>query len=74
MSTPESGFTESVSKHFEMQLFRADDVVRLTGLSRATINRLVQGGQFPKAIRITQRISAWKKRDLVDWLESRPEA
>ena len=74
MSTLDGGANGSESNRVDIQLFRAPEILRLTGLSRATINRLMQSGDFPRAVRISNRVVAWKKVDIVAWLESRPEA
>ncbi|MXY16826.1 MAG: AlpA family phage regulatory protein [Acidobacteria bacterium] len=64
MSTVDGRAINGELKGVEVQPFRAIRIVRLTGLSRATINRLVRAGDFPQAVRITQRFVAWKKRDI----------
>lgn len=75
MSPPDRrGTADSEFKYVDAQLLRVRDLVRLTGLSRATLNRLVRSGNFPHAVQITQRVVAWRKRDVVNWLESRPKA
>lgn len=75
MSPPDRrGAADSVFNCVDVQLLRVRDIVRLTSLSRATLNRLVRAGDFPQAVRITQRVVVWRKRDVVNWLESRPKA
>lgn len=53
------------------RLLRINDVIATTGLSRATIYRLVQAGTFPKALRLTARAVGWWERDVEEWLDSR---
>jgi predicted DNA-binding transcriptional regulator AlpA len=43
------------------------DVVRETGLSRGTLNRLIAAGEFPRACKITDRIRLWPWSDVVWW-------
>ncbi len=44
-------------------------VVRLTGLSKSTINRMVSAGTFPSPLRIGERARGWLARDLKAWRE-----
>lgn len=54
------------------QLVRMPEVMRLTGLSRSTIYRMVNRGEFPAPVEDGQRAVAWRKREVVDWIEERP--
>ena len=45
-------------KQFEIEIVRFDEVLRLTGLSRSTIERLVQHKQFPPLI-VNFRVMKW---------------
>lgn len=53
---------------------RRTEVEDLTGLSRSTIDRMMDAGQFPRPIRLTQKAVGWKETDSAAWLESRPVA
>jgi prophage regulatory protein len=48
---------------------RPVEVVRLTGLSKSTINRMVSAGTFPPPLRIGERARGWLARDLKAWRE-----
>ena len=48
------------------------DTQRYTSLSRATINRHWQIGDFPKAVRITGTRIGFVISEVEDWLASRP--
>ncbi|MFT3732843.1 MAG: AlpA family phage regulatory protein [Hyphomicrobium sp.] len=48
---------------------RPVEVVRLTGLSKSTINRMVSAGTFPPPLRIGERARGWLSRDLKAWRE-----
>lgn len=39
--------------------------------SAATLWRKVQDGSFPKPIKLSSRITAWRLADIESWLESR---
>ncbi len=57
------------------KLLRRREVEALTGLSRATIYRLKQRGQFPRPVRIgadsPNGAVRWCADDIEAWLESR---
>lgn len=43
-------------------------VCERTSLSRATLDRLVASGQFPKPVRIAARRLAFKAADVEEWM------
>jgi prophage regulatory protein len=51
---------------------RLPAVMRMTGLGRSTIYRMVAANQFPSPVRIATRAVAWRRADLDRWSESRP--
>ena len=55
-------------------LLRLPDVQRLTGLSRSSVYRLEASGKFPKRVRLSERATAWRENELLDWIDSRPQA
>lgn len=50
---------------------RLADVKQLTGLSQATIYRLVSDGRFPSPHKLTQRAVAWSESEVSDWLDEK---
>jgi prophage regulatory protein len=46
----------------------------LTGLSRATIYRYVDAGEFPRPVKIGVRAIAWHASDVDAWIEGREAA
>jgi len=48
-------------------------VVRLTGLGRSTIYRLIAENKFPSPVRLAKRAVAWRRIDLDQWSASRPK-
>ena len=55
------------------RLLRRRQVEEITGLSRSSIYRLMQDGEFPRPVKVgpaTVRMAS----DITAWLESRPEA
>jgi prophage regulatory protein len=59
------------SKNFRHEIIRMRETCKLCGVSRFTIYRLVQDGDFPTPIRITPRCFGWKRGEILDWMESR---
>ena len=55
-------------------LLRIASVVRVTGLGRSTIYRLVARDEFPPPVRLTGRAVAWRRSDLEQWTNARQRA
>ena len=51
---------------------RMSTVVRLTGLGRSTIYRLIAEEKFPSQVRIGARAVGWRWTDLEQWSAARP--
>jgi prophage regulatory protein len=51
-------------------LLRIDTVVRVVGLGRSTIYRMVASADFPPPVRLTNRVVAWRRSDLEKWSEA----
>lgn len=49
-------------------------VMRITGLGRSTIYRLMAEEKFPCPVRLGQRAVAWRRCDIEAWSEARPLA
>ncbi|MDE0132225.1 MAG: AlpA family phage regulatory protein [bacterium] len=52
-------------------------VVAATGLSRTTLWRLRQSGEFPRPVRLggdSSRAVGWLRGDIEAWIHSRPAA
>lgn len=55
-------------------ILRRPDVLRVTGLSQASLYRLMGENQFPKPIKVTDNTVGWKQSEVVDWINDRPRA
>ena len=53
------------------RFMRVDDVIASTGLSRATIYRLIAAREFPSQHQMTVRCIGWWEAEIEDWLRSR---
>jgi prophage regulatory protein len=51
---------------------RMSTVLRLTGLGRSTIYRLIAENKFPAQVRIGTRAVGWRWSDLERWSAARP--
>lgn len=51
---------------------RMATVIRMTGLGRSTIYRLIADHKFPSPVRLGPRAVAWRRTDLDQWSEARP--
>lgn len=52
-------------------LLTCEEVARLHPVSTVTRRRLVRAGSFPQPFRISARRIAWRRGDVLAWLESR---
>ncbi len=56
------------------KLLRRREVEDITSVSRSSIYRLIQNGEFPRPVRIGPAAVRWRASDITAWLESRPVA
>jgi prophage regulatory protein len=57
-----------------MRIMRCHEVLRLTGLSRATISRLEGTGGFPARRKLSSRTIGWPEEEVQKWLSNRGAA
>jgi prophage regulatory protein len=74
VNQPSSASKNAQSDSVPALLLRIDTVVRITGLGRSTIYRLMSVEQFPTPVRLTTRVVAWRRTDLERWSDARPSA
>ena len=55
-----------------MKALKLKDVVHLTGLSKVTIWRLEQRGEFPRKLALSPNRVGWLENEVQDWISSRP--
>ncbi len=56
------------------RLLRRREVEKITAMSRSSIYRLMQEGEFPRPVRVGSAAVRWREGDITVWLESRPVA
>ena len=54
-------------------IIRLPDVIRRTGLSQATIYRMVKSGRFPRSVKLGARAVGWKNEAVTEWISSREQ-
>lgn len=54
----------------EEQLLRAWDVAKLLGISIPTVWRWTREGKLPQPMKITQRITVWRKTEIIPCVEA----
>jgi prophage regulatory protein len=62
-SQPQHDHGEAITPVF----LRMPNVVRMTGLTRSTIYRLIADRKFPRPVRLGPRAVGWRRADLDQW-------
>lgn len=55
----------------DRRVLRMPAVMERTGLSRASIYRLIRADDFPVAIRLGSRAVGWRAQQIDEWIASR---
>ena len=55
----------------QIAIYRLPAVLEITGLSKATIYRLIGRGDFPPRVQLSPRCVGWRVGDVDEWLEKR---
>lgn len=48
-------------------VLRMPDILALLGISKATLYRMVEEGQFPAPFKIGKRLNGWRLTDIQAW-------
>jgi prophage regulatory protein len=54
----------------EDRILRIGTVLKMTGLSRSTLYRKVQRGEFPKQIKLSERCAGWRQSSVRTWMRN----
>lgn len=70
-----SNLLQSVSMHVQQDqaidyLIPRKTVEKLSGLSRATIYRLIKSGKFPRPLSISTGAVRWRQSEVIAWQQS----
>ncbi|HZG44909.1 MAG TPA: AlpA family phage regulatory protein [Allosphingosinicella sp.] len=52
------------------RILRIGTVLQLTGLSRSTLYRKMQRGEFPKQIKLSERCAGWRQSAVHAWMRN----
>lgn len=52
------------------RILRISTVLQLTGLTRSTLYRKVQRGEFPKQIKLSERCAGWRQSAVNAWMRN----
>ena len=55
-------------------LIKLTAVKEITTFSSATIYRLIDKGEFPKQIKLSERSSAWSLKEIYNWIDQKKDA
>lgn len=53
------------------QILKLPDVIKVTGLARSTVYKLISEDSFPKQIKLTSFSSGWIKSEVDQWIDER---
>ena len=71
-TSPFERMSESARRIPMNRLLRRKEVEQTVGLSRASIYRLVDTGDFPYPVRVGPRAVRWRSTDIERWISERP--
>jgi prophage regulatory protein len=54
-----------------VELLRAGEVATMCGVSKRSIWNWSSQGRFPQPLRLGERITRWRKRDVIAWIEGK---
>ena len=57
-----------------VRLLRRREVEKIVGLTRSTIYRHMEQGDFPRPVALTPRSVRWRSDEVAKWVESRPRS
>lgn len=52
------------------RILRIKRVLQVTGLTRSTLYRKVQRGEFPKQIKLSERCAGWRQSAVDAWMRN----
>lgn len=53
------------------RFIRMKELITITGLSRATIYRLMKEDRFPKQIHLSERTACWRLSIVMEWISEK---
>ena len=68
MQTAPQSSEQSNSPPIPIKALRIKDVLEKTGLSRTHTYRLIERGDHPKPLQLSERVFLWDEADIDEWL------
>jgi prophage regulatory protein len=65
--------TQPAPVNVPLRLLRFGEVRQRTGLSRSTIWRMERRGAFPRRIKVSLNVVAWREDEVSEWIGSKLE-
>lgn len=53
------------------KLLRVKDMIAILGISKTTLNRMINSNELPRHITISKRIKMWKAGDIEQFIEQK---
>lgn len=53
-------------------IYRMEDIERIYGASRSSVERAMAKGEFPLAIKLVGKTRGWWRKEVEDWYANRP--
>ena len=50
---------------------RMADLIKFIPVSKSSIWRMSKAGKFPKGVKLSEKVTAWKAQEVQAWLESK---
>lgn len=57
----------------EVRVIRRAEVLRLTGLTKSSLYRLIEGGEFVRPVRLGPNSVGWRLGAVLEWIRALPE-
>ena len=52
------------------RILRIKTVLERTGLTRSTLYRKIERGEFPRQLKLSQRCAGWRESAVADWMRN----
>ena len=52
------------------RILRINTVLERTGLTRSTLYRKIERGEYPRQVKIAQRCAGWRESAIADWMRN----
>ena len=52
------------------RILRIKSVLERTGLSRSTLYRKIERGEFPRQVKISERCAGWRESAVGEWMKN----